>query len=66
MPYSGHLIDMIAQMLYQEQRVACYASVDMAYAYGQIPFHDLTSRLQIVGRESTGTYRSTTGFFWPY
>ena len=38
----------------------------MTYAYGQIPLHQLTAKhcnFQIIGGESTGTYRFVTGLF---
>ena len=38
----------------------------MTYAYDQIPLHHMTAKhcnFQIIGRESTGTYRFVTGFF---
>ena len=38
----------------------------MTYAYGQIPLHLLTAKhcnFQIIGGESTGTYRFVTGFY---
>ena len=54
------LIDLIAEKL-----EAWHLSVDMTYAYGQIPLQELTKRhcnFQIVWGKSTGTYRFTTGF----
>ena len=38
----------------------------MTYAYGQIPLNQLTAKhcnFQIIGGESTGTYRFVTGFY---
>ena len=38
----------------------------MTYAYGQVPLHPLTAKhcnFQIIGGESTGTYRFVTGFY---
>ena len=38
----------------------------MTYAYGQILLHHLTAKhcnFQIIGGESTGTYRFVTGFY---
>ena len=38
----------------------------MTYAYVQIPLHELTKKhcnFQIVGGKSTGTYRSTMGYY---
>ena len=66
MPNLDNLIDMIAEKLDKKEGEAWYSSVDMTYAYGQIPLHDLTKRhcnFQIVWEKSTGTYRFTTGFY---
>ena len=38
----------------------------MTYAYGQVPLHPLTAKhcnFQIIGGESTGTYRFVTSFY---
>ena len=42
MPNLDNLIDMIAEKLDKKEGEAWYSSVDMTYAYGQIPLHDLT------------------------
>ena len=66
MPNLDNLIDMIAEKLDKKEGEAWYSSVDMTYAYGQIPLHDLTKRhcnFQSVWEKSTGTYRYTTGFY---
>ena len=66
MPNLEHLIDMIAEKLDKENGEAWYSSVDMTYAYGQVPLHELTKKhcnFQIVGRKSTGTYRFSTGYY---
>ena len=65
MPNLDNLIDMIAEKLDKKEGEAWYSSVDITYAYGQIPLNDLTKRrcnFQSVGGKSTGTYRFTTGF----
>ena len=52
MPDLENLIDMIAEAIEKSQGEAWYSSVDMTYAYGQVPLHKLTKRhcnLQIVG-----------------
>ena len=57
---------MIAEKLDEKDGEAWYSSVDMTYAYGQIPLQELTKRhgsFQIVGGKSTGTYRFTTGLY---
>ena len=66
MPNLENLIDMIAEKLDKEKREAWYSSVDMKYAYGQVPLHELTKKqcnFQIVGGKSTGTYRFITGYY---
>ena len=66
LPNLDSLIDMIAEKLDEKEGEAWYSSVDMTYAYGQIPLHEITKKhckLQIVGVKSTGTYRFTTGFY---
>ena len=63
MPNLDNLIDMIAEKLDEKEGEAWYSSVDMTYAYGQIPLQELTKRqcnFQFVGEKSTGTYRFTT------
>ena len=42
MPNLNNLIDVIAEKLDQKEGETWYSSVDMTYAYGQIPLHDLT------------------------
>ena len=44
MPNLENLIDMIAEKLDEEKREAWYSSVDMTYAYGQVPLHELTKK----------------------
>ena len=66
MPNLENLQDIVAENLDTEEREACFSSVDMTYAYGQIPLHQLTAKqcnFQIIGGESTGTYRFVTGFY---
>ena len=67
MPSLDNLIDLIAEKLDEKKTgEAWYSSVDMIYAYGQIPLHELTKshcNIQIIGGKSTGTYRFTTGYF---
>ena len=62
MPNLDNLIDMIAEKLDEKEGEAWYSSVDMTYAYGQIPLHELNKKhcnFQIVWGKSTGTYRFT-------
>ena len=66
MPNLENLLDMVAEKLDSENGEAWFSSVDMTYAYGQIPLHLLTAKhchFQIIGGESTGTYRFVTGFY---
>ena len=66
MPNLENLNDMIAEKLNQEEGEAWCSSVDMTYAYGQIPLHELIKKhcnFQIVGGKSTGTYRFTTRYY---
>ena len=66
MPNLDNLFDMIAEELEKNEGEAWYSSVDMTYAYGQVPLHELTKKhcnFQIVGGKSTGTYRFTTGYY---
>ena len=67
MPNLDTLIDLIAEKLDEKKTCkAWYSSVDMTYAYGQVPLHELTKRhcnFQIKGGKSTETYRFTTGYY---
>ena len=66
MPNLDNLIDMIAEELEKNEGEAWYSSVDMTYAYGQVPLHELTKKhciFQIVGGKSTGTNQFTTGYY---
>ena len=66
MPNLDNLIDMIAEELEKNEGEAWYSSVDMTYAYGQVPLHELTKKhcnFQIVGGKSTGKYRFTTEYY---
>ena len=66
MPNLDNLINMFAEELEKSEGEGWYSSVDMTYAYGQIPLHELINRhcnFQIVGGKSTGTYRFTIGYY---
>ena len=61
-----NLMDVIAEKLDDEKEEAWYATLDLTYAYGQIPLDFSTAKhcvFQIIGGESTGTYRFITGFY---
>ena len=67
MPNLEHLVDMVAEQLDNSvKRQAWYTSLDMRYAYGQVPLDKKPARhcnFQIIGGSATGTYRFITGFF---
>ena len=66
MPKLDNLLDMDAEKLDTKEGEAWFSSVDMTYAYGQILLHQLTAKqcnFQVIGGESTGTYRFVTGFY---
>ena len=66
MPNLENLMDMIAERLDSEEGEVWYPSVDLTYAYGQVPLHAMTAKhcnFQIIGGESTGTYRFVTGCY---
>ena len=67
MPNLEHLVDLVAEQLdNKENGEALYTSLDMRYAYGQVPLDEETSKhcnFQIIGGKATGTYRFVTGFY---
>ena len=66
MPNLDNSIDMIAEKLDKKEGEVWYSSVEMTYAYGQIPLDEFTKKhcnFQIVEGKSTGTYRFTTGYY---
>ena len=66
MPNLESLIEMISERLDNSNGEVWYSSVDSTYAYGQVPLHAQTAKhynCQIIGGESTGTYRFLTGFY---
>ena len=69
MPNLEHLVDLVAQQLdNKEQGKAFYTSLDMRYAYGQVPLDEETAKhcnFQIIGGKATRTYRFITGFYGP-
>ena len=56
MPNLEHLVDLVAEQLdNKEQEKALYTSLDMRYAYGQVPLEEETAKhcnFQIIGCES--------------
>ena len=66
MPNLENLLDMVAEKLDTEKGETWFSTVDMTYAYGQVPLHLLIAKhcnFQITGGESTGTYRFVKGFY---
>ena len=65
MPNLEHLVDLVAEQLDNKEK-ALYTSLDMRYAYGQVPLEEGTAKhcnFQIIGGKATGTYRFITGFY---
>ena len=57
MPNLENLLYMVAEKLDTEKGEAWFSTLDMTYAYGQVPLHLLTAKhcyFQIIGGESTG------------
>ena len=67
MPRLEHLVDLVSEQLdNKKQEKALYTSLDMRYAYGQVPLEEETAKhcnFQIIGVKATGTYRFITGFY---
>ena len=67
MPNLEHLVDLVAERLdSKEQGKALFTSLDMLYAYGQVPLEEETAKhcnFQIIGGKATGTYRFVTGLY---
>ena len=67
MPNLEHLVDIVAEQLDNSVKgQAWYTSLDMRYAFGQVPLDKGTARhcnFQIIGGKATGTYRFITGFY---
>ena len=66
MPNLEHLVDMVAEQLAGEKGEVKYTSLDMLYAYGQVPLDRETAKhcnFQIIGGKATGTYRFITGVY---
>ena len=66
-PILEHLVDMVADQLdNQNGGKAWYTSLDMRYAYGQVPIDKETARhcdFQINGGKATGMYLFITAFY---
>ena len=66
MPNIENLMDMIAEKMNSNSGEVWFTSLDMRYAYGQVPLEDETARqcnFKIIGGETTGTYRYVNGFY---
>ena len=51
MPNRDNLLEMVAEKLDTELDEAWFSSVDMTYAYGQVPLHQLTANFHSIGGE---------------
>ena len=59
-------LENLPEKLETEKGEAWFSPLDMTYAYGQVPLRLLTAKhcnFQIIGGESTGTYRFVTGVY---
>ena len=67
MPSLEHLVDMVAEKLDNPAKgQALYTSLDLRYAYGQVPLDKETARhcnFQILDGRATGIYRFITGCY---
>ena len=66
MPILENLMDTIAGKIDGKEEEVWYSSVDMIYAYGQVPLDESTAKhcnFHIISGKSTGTYRSVTGHY---
>ena len=67
MPDLKHLVDLVAAQLHKEgNEQVFYTSLDMRYAYGQVPSDKETAKhcnFQFIGGKATGSYRFITGFY---
>ncbi len=69
MPIIDELLDNISQIISSRPGITIkvwFSTLDLRYAYGQIPLSPETSRqcnLSIFGGQATGTYRFKTGFY---
>ena len=65
-PNLESLVEMIAKKSDGKDGQNFYHSVDMKYAYGQVPLDESSAKhcnFQIIGGKSTGTYRYVTGHY---
>ena len=66
MPNLENLLDTVAEKLDSKKGEAWFSSLEMTYAYIQVPLHLLTAKhcnFQKFGGDSTGTYRFVTVFY---
>ena len=66
-PIIEELVDTIGQLISEKKQGEVYfTTMDLTYAYGQVPFSEETSvhcNFSLLGGRSTGTYRFRTGFY---
>ena len=58
MPNMDHLNDLVAEQLEKPEREARFTSLDMQYAWGQVPLNHKAAQqcnFQFYGGEATGT-----------
>ena len=66
MPKLENLMDMIAEKIEGKEGKMLFTSVDLKYAYRQVPPDKEAAKhcnFQIIGGKSTGTYRFVTGHY---
>ena len=69
MPNLDNLIDMIDEKLDKKEGEAWYSFVDMTYAYGQVPIHELTDKhcnFRRVRGEINRNLSLYNGILWSY
>ena len=67
MPNIEELMNIVGQTISErKQGDVIFSTMDLTYAYGQLPFNENTSKqcnFSLVGGRSTGTYRFKAGFY---
>ena len=66
MPNLENLIDQVAEILNSNSGEAWFTTLDLQYAYGQVPLHADTAKhcnFQIIGGAATGIYCFQTGYY---
>ena len=66
MPNLENLIDQVAEILNTSTGETWFTTLDLEYAYGQIPLHADTAKhcnFQIIGGSTSGIYCFQTGYY---